>query len=146
MHVFNSFAALSDSDIILGSSLMSVDFPHDKFAVVNTVRDLEDARSCLSDKISISDHSNDLSVSTKDDGTVPLYLTWISPEEEIEIPFTPEESKKTKRNNGRKSVVVSLPRPNTRIQEPKNKKCESGAAVHPPDRASRAKALPKRYR
>jgi hypothetical protein len=111
----NSFAVLSDNQMVAKDSLMGVKIPDGNFAVV----DLEVARNSLVSRQRIVNPSSaTLFIESNEGTTTPLSMDWISSDDNEDTSFTLVENRKTK--NMRKKSNVSASRPITRSQ--RNKK------------------------
>jgi hypothetical protein len=108
----NSFAVLSDNQIVAKASLMGVKIPDGNFDTINLVRDLELARNSLGSKHkSVKPLSSILFIESNEGTTTPLSMDWISSDDNEDSSFTLVESRK-KKNMKRKSFV-SASRPIT---------------------------------
>jgi hypothetical protein len=137
----NSFAVLSDNQIVAKASLMGVRIPDGNFDTVNLVRDLELARNSLVSKHkTVKPPSSVLFIESNEGTTTPLSMDWISSNDTEDSSFTLVESRKKK--NMRRKSVVSTSRPITRSQ--RNKKVESTNCALSPGKVSRTRSKPKK--
>jgi hypothetical protein len=114
----NSFAVLSDNQIVAKASLMGVKIPDRNFDTVNLVRDLELARNSLDSKHkTVKPPSSVLFIKSNEGTTTPLSMDWISSDDNEVSSFTLVESRKNK--NMKRKSSVSTSRPITRSQRKK---------------------------
>jgi hypothetical protein len=136
----NSFAVLSDNQIVAKASLMGVRIPDGNFDTVNLVRDLELARNSLvSKQKTVKPPSVVLFIKSNEGTTTPLSMDWISSDDNEDSSFTLVESRKKK--NMRRKSAVSTSRPITRSQ--RNKKSESTNCALSPGKVTRTRSKPK---
>ena len=134
----NSFAVLSDKEIMLRAAGMGVIIPDDKFESIDILRSLEDARNKLRAKNNISKHKDESYVVDNDLGDkIPLQIEWHEQERFDSDSFTLVESRKSKRQR-RKSVVVA--RPCTRSV------ARAKIPPEPPGRNLRKRRIPERFK
>lgn len=139
----NSFSALSNLEIVDRASKMGVQIPLNDFRKIDILREMEVARSSLS-QINNAKDGNNLIVQDGSGRVIPLCLSWIDHEEIEEKVFTPVKSRKKKNKSPNRNVLVSplisSGRPLTRGQ-----KAQTSSAL-PPSRTGRLRQKPDRYK
>jgi hypothetical protein len=100
----NSFEILSDKEIMTRAGKMGVIILDDDFVAVNLIRQLETTRNSLMEKHS----SKPLMIENVDGSKTPLSMEWV-PEDVEENDFICVESRKSRKNKERKSVVINRP-------------------------------------
>ena len=130
----NSFAVLSNNDIMKKASLMGVEIPSDDFESIDVLRQLEESRKNLCEKIPednvfIVKHDNGLSS--------PLYLTWHD-KNDGEQDFVLVQSRKNKKESRKKNFSISRPVTRSQVEIPES--------VLPPGRNGRKRNIPDRYK
>lgn len=113
----NSFAVLSNTELMSRASSMGVCIPDNDFACVDVLRELERVRGNLDEKskleVDIQDHDDDIFVTNGLGKSAPVNLEWLDHDETVNerIPSVKSNKKKQRRS------AVKLPRPVTRSQK-----------------------------
>ena len=137
----NSFAALSDSDLMLRAKKMGLNIPDNDFTAINLVRELEVARENLGDKIESSKQKeNTLFIENNVGESTPLSMNWMEQDEVEEASFSVVERRKKGKDVGKSPVVVTIP-----VTRSKSRKNVDGC-TQPPGRATRERRKPARFK
>jgi hypothetical protein len=139
----NSFAALSNNELMCRAYKMGVQIPDNDFAAIDILRELETSRNNLADKnVSAQLHTNNLYIENNIGNSTPLSMDWIPPSDNDE-PFTIVRKKGKKSSRKKPTVIVS--RPNTRSQT-KNDSPSSDKSTQIPGRVTRKHVKPSRLK
>jgi hypothetical protein len=139
----NSFAALSDSALMIRAHKMGVIIPDDNFSSFDVIRDLENARNDINAKnMFVKAPVSTLYIENNVGDSTPLSMDWISSSDTDE-PFTVVKSRKGK--CARKKPVVVVSRPVTRSQK-KGEEVSDNKSAHVPGRVIRNKTKPARFK
>jgi hypothetical protein len=139
----NSFAALSDSALMIRAHKMGVIIPDDNFSSFDVIRDLENARNDINAKNGfVKAPVSTLYIENNVGDSTPLSMDWISSSDNDE-PFTVVKSRKGK--CARKKPVVVVSRPVTRSQK-KGEEVSDNKSAHVPGRVIRNKTKPARFK
>jgi hypothetical protein len=139
----NSFAALSDSALMIRAHKMGVIIPDDNFSSFDVIRDLENARNDINAKnMFVKAPVSTLYIENNVGDSTPLSMDWISSSDNDE-PFTVVKSRKGK--CARKKPVVVVSRPVTRSQK-KGEEVSDNKSAHVPGRVIRNKTKPARFK
>jgi hypothetical protein len=139
----NSFAALSNTELMCRALKMGVHIPDNDFTAIDILRDLETSRNDLANKnVSTQLHADNLYIENNTGNSTPLSMDWI-PSSDNDEPFTIVEKRGKK--SARKKPVVLVSRPNTRSQA--NKGSPSGdKTTQIPGRVTRNHVKPNRFK
>jgi hypothetical protein len=135
----NSFAVLSDKEIVSRTSMMGITIPNNNFESVDLIRNLEVAKKQLASKNSKSSNEQEkLVVEQAVNSRAPLQLGWQSGEDIEEEPFTVVQS----RRDRKKAVKTKISRtgPLTRSQRKAN------TSPLDPGRNVRRRKTPDKYK
>ena len=132
----NSFAILSNLEIMSRASLMGIDMPSDNFDNIDLLRELEKSRDNISSKNAHLDDTPLVVVDNNGERT-PMCLTWLN-EADVDTTFSVVKSRKNKRNCNKNHVTVA--RPATRSQT------KTGTSTQPPGRPVRQRSVPDRFK
>ncbi|XBJ05449.1 hypothetical protein VPH35_024235 [Triticum aestivum] len=142
----NSFAILSDAELISRVSNMGVTIPDNDFACIDVLRELEHVRKNLEEKTNLGklDQSgeDDIFVTNGLGKKAPVNLTWLDQDEVIHDKVAPGKLKK----KTPKKPVVKLSRPVTRSQRKVPEGSEKCSPAMPPGGATKSKFHKKRSR
>jgi hypothetical protein len=141
--VQNSFAVLSNDELVLRAQKLGVHIPDNNFSSVDMLRDLENARSELANKnVNKSSHANTLFIEDNTGEKTPLSMDWAD-NSDNENAFVIVESRK--KRSARKKPVVVCSRPNTRSRSNVETITDNKSAQNP-GRVVRAKNKPSRFK
>uniref|UniRef100_A0ACD5TS97 Uncharacterized protein n=1 Tax=Avena sativa TaxID=4498 RepID=A0ACD5TS97_AVESA len=96
----NSFAALSDSDIVTRASMMGVKIPDNDFSSINLLRELEHARNGLLEKNEPNIIHQQLFIENNTGVSTPLSMAWANSSDVDDSSFTLVESRKKRVQKG----------------------------------------------
>lgn len=138
----NSFAPLSDMDIIYKAARMGVQIPVDNFESISVLRQMEIARNNMKVR-NHDDPVNSMHIHDNRGNVIPLSLTWIDPVEIEDKTFIPIKTRR-KRKNYNRNVIIS---PNLKSGRPftRSQKASASSAL-PPSKSGRLRQVPSKYK
>jgi hypothetical protein len=140
----NSFASLSNNEIVVRASKMGVRIPDNNFSSIDLLRELECARENIENKHMHSVNDVHLFIENNVGETTPLCMSWADENEGIDDDFILVESKKKKRDKKKGKSPIIAARPITRSQKAVVR--DGDKSAHTPGRNIRERKQNSRYK
>jgi hypothetical protein len=140
----NSFASLSNNEIVVRVSMMGVKIPDNNFSSIDLLRELECARENIDNKHMHSVTDVPLFIENNVGETTPLSMSWADENEENDDDFILVESKKKKRNKKKSKSPIIVAHPITRSQKAVVR--DGDKSAHTPGRNIRERKQNSRYK
>jgi hypothetical protein len=140
----NSFASLSNNEIVVRASMMGVKIPDNNFSSIDLLRELECARENIENKHVHSVNDVPLFIENNVGETTPLCMSWADENEENDDDFILVESKKKKCNKKKSKSPIIVARPITRSQKAVVR--DGDKSAHTPGRNIRERKQNSRYK